>query len=584
MNLALNTRGALIARYLRPQRGRVIILSVLLLSSIGLQLLNPQILRRFIDGATQGASDRTLLTGAVMFIVIALVQQLFSVGATYFSENVGWTATNALRADLMRHCLRLDQSFHKSRTPGELIERIDGDVSALANLFSQMVIQVLGNLLLLAGVTVVLWAIDWRVGLMMTAFSLVLLLTLRRLQTFVVPYWKRARQASADLFGFIEERLAGTEDIRSSNAQEYTLRTLQLRLGEHYRTARAAGLRGRLVWTTSHVFFAIATGGIYVLGASLFNSGSMTLGTIFLITFYAGLLVEPISMLSRQAEDLQKAGAGIFRIQELIETRSTLTDGSGATVPQGALGVTFDHVSFGYDEAEKVLDDITFELEPGKVLGLLGRTGSGKTTLTRLLFRLYDPQAGAIRLSGVDIRSPHLRELRRRVGIVTQEVQLFHATVRDNLTFFDAAIPDERILQAIEDLGLLAWYRSLPEGLDTMLGSGGGLSAGEAQLLAFTRIFLRDPGLVILDEASSRLDPATEQLIERAVDKLLRPRGEPRTAIIIAHRLDTVHRADEIMILDGGRIRERGAREALLRDPDSRFNVLLKTGIEEALA
>jgi ABC-type multidrug transport system fused ATPase/permease subunit len=165
--------------------------------------------------------------------------------------------------------------------------------------------------------------------------------------------------------------------------------------------------------------------------------------------------------------------------------------------------------------------------------------------------------------------------------MVTQDVQLFEATVRDNLTLFDDSIPDERIVRALVDLGLHHWYQSLPEGLDTILGPGGsGLSAGEAQLLAFTRVFLRDPGLVILDEASSRLDPATEQLIERAVDKLL----QHRTGIIIAHRLDTIHRADEILILEHGRIREHGERERLLRDPHSRFNALLKTGIEEALA
>ena len=214
-------------------------------------------------------------------------------------------------------------------------------------------------------------------------------------------------------------------------------------------------------------------------------------------------------------------------------------------------------------------------------MGILGRTGSGKTTLTRLLFRLYDPQSGRIELGDVDIRTTPLRDLRRRVGIVTQEVQLFHASIRDNLTLFDNTIPDDRILMAIEELGLRSWYTALPEGLDTMLAAGnGGLSAGEAQLLAFTRIFLRDPGLVILDEASSRLDPATEQLIERAVDKLL----VNRTGIIIAHRLHTVHRADEILILEGGALAEHGARELLMRDPGSRFAQLLRTGLEEAMA
>jgi ABC-type multidrug transport system fused ATPase/permease subunit len=205
--------------------------------------------------------------------------------------------------------------------------------------------------------------------------------------------------------------------------------------------------------------------------------------------------------------------------------------------------------------------------------------------MTRLIFRLYDPDQGAIRLghngSAVDLRDVSLADLRQRVGMVTQNIELFHATVRDNLTFFDETVPDERILQVIHGLGLGEWYAALPEGLDTELESGGGgLSAGEQQLLAFTRIFLRDPGLVILDEASSRLDPATEHLIERAVDKLV----AGRTAIVIAHRLGTVERADEIMILEQGAIREYGERAQLASDPDSRFYSLLQTGMEDLLA
>ncbi len=213
------------------------------------------------------------------------------------------------------------------------------------------------------------------------------------------------------------------------------------------------------------------------------------------------------------------------------------------------------------------------------MLGLLGRTGSGKTTLTRLLFRLYEVTEGAICLGNGElhnIQQLSLHDLRQKVGMVTQEVQLFRASVRNNLTFFDATITDEQILAVMEDLGLGNWLDSLPHGLDTELRSeGASLSAGEAQLLAFTRVFLQDPGLVILDEASSRLDPATEQLIERAVDKLL----HKRTGIIVAHRLATVHRADQIMILANGRIQEHDSYEALTHNPDSHFAQLLQTGL-----
>ena len=245
-----------------------------------------------------------------------------------------------------------------------------------------------------------------------------------------------------------------------------------------------------------------------------------------------------------------------------------------------AVDAPFSILNSQFSISDAVLHDISLHIVAGRTLGILGRTGSGKTTLTRLLFRLYDVTGGAIRVGGSDIRDLRLDSLRARVGMVTQEVQLFHATVRDNLTFFDTSIPDARILAALKELELLPWYQGLPDGLDTVLAAGGGLSAGEAQVLAFTRVFLHDPGLVILDEASSRLDPATERLIERGVDRLL----AERTGIIIAHRLATVLRADDILILEDGRIREYGEREALRADTHSRFAELLRTGMEEVLA
>jgi ATP-binding cassette subfamily B protein len=353
----------------------------------------------------------------------------------------------------------------------------------------------------------------------------------------------------------------------------------------------------------------------FVLGAALFRRGEITLGTVFLLLAYVQQLRRPIEQLNRQAQDLANATASIVRIEELFGERSVLVDGP-RRLPAGALLVEFEGVSFHYpnrarDEeppltpsdatgkegttemedgdssfavrpsSDAVLEDVSFRLEPGEVLGLLGRTGSGKTTVGRLLFRLYDPAAGAVRLGGVDLREARLEDVRRRVGVVTQEVQLFHASVRDNLTFFDQTVPDGRLLEALRHLELWPWFASLPDGLDTRLAPhGGGLSAGEAQLLAFARVFLKDPGLVILDEASARLDPATEQRIERAIDRLL----AGRTAVVIAHRLATIRRADKIVLLGNGRVLEQGARTALAGDPGSRFAALQRSGLAEALA
>ncbi len=585
MNIPLRQYWELLVDYLKTQRARVVLLGVLLFSNIGLQLVNPQIMRSFIDSALAGAAQERLTFVAGLFFALALLQQVVSVCATYTGEAVAWTATNLLRFDLARHCLHLDMSFHNARTPGELIERIDGDVNTLSNFFSQFVIKVLGNALLLLGILLLLYRVDWRVGLTLTGWVVVAGIALGRLRNIAVPHWKALRQAFADLFGFLEERLGGTQDIRANGAKAYVMRRFYQLTRATWQKQLKAGLMANLMVNTTFILFAVGNATAFVVGAYLFQAGSITIGTVYLIFYYTTMLGRPIDQITQQMDDLQRAGAGIARVKELASTRSKLDDGPGAALPEGALAVEFEHVSFGYDGTEPVLRDLQFRLRPGVVLGLLGRTGSGKTTLTRLLLRLYDPAEGAIHLgdgeTSVDIRTARLQDLPRYVGMVTQNVQLFHATVRDNLTFFDGGIADEQILEVLQDLGLWTWYRALPDGLDSVLASGGGgLSAGEAQLLAFARIFLRDPGLVILDEASSRLDPATEHLIERAIDKLV----QNRTAIIIAHRLRTVERADEIMILEGGRIREYGPRQQLKNDPDSRFFALLQTGLEEVLA
>jgi len=581
MSIPLRQYWALLVRYLRPQWPRALLLAGLLLGSIGLQLINPQFLRFFIDMAAAQASNAVLARAALLFILAALLNQALSVGATYASENLAWSATNGLREDLAMHCLRLDMPFHKAHTPGEMIERIDGDVTALANFFSQFVIYVLGNALLLVGVLVVLWGIDWRAGLAMSGFAVVGMGAMLRARNIAVPFWERSRQAAADLTGYLVERLAGAEDIRSSGAVAYVLRGFFQLLRGLYDTTRLATLVGSVMSVVVLSVMALGTVAAFGIAALLYHGGVITLGTAYIIFHYSQMMFRPLNLISRQMEDLQKASAGIERIQQLRDERCLVQDGPGVALPAGPLAVEFRGVSFAYDSEETVLHDVSFRLEAGRVLGLLGRTGSGKTTLTRLLCRLYDADQGAILLAGIDIRQPRLAELRRRVGVVTQDVQLFQATVRDNLTFFDPSISDKQILAVLEELGLEDWYRTLPKGLDSeMAADATGLSAGEAQLLAFARVFLRDPGLVILDEASSRLDSVTEQRIERAVERLLRN----RTGLIVAHRLSTVSRVDEIMILEHGRICEYGEREHLAGNPTSRFAGLLRTGLEEALA
>ena len=590
MNISFGDYWGLLAKYLKTQRKKMALLTALLVGSLSIQLINPQIMRFFIDTAISGDEGGSLPAVALLFLGAALVNQLLTVGVSYLSADIGWASTNLLRRDLARHCLTLDMAFHNEHTPGEFIERVDGDVSTLANFFSQFTLQIVANLILLTGVLALLFREAWQVGLTMTLFAGLMFVALGKLGNIAGPYWRAVRQISAEFYGFLEERLAGTEDIRANGATAYILRRFHELARQFFHRELKAQLVTNGSIASGLILVNIGNAAALLVSGLLFEGNVLTIGTVYLLFHYSNMLVSPIRRISRQIEDFQKAGAGIARVQEFMAVRPQITDStrdatrrsqSEQPLPDGALAATFQNVSFAYHDQQPVLDGFSLRLEAGTVLGLLGRTGSGKTTLSRLLMRFYEPQAGQVTVGGVEIRQTRLADLRQRVGMVTQNVQLFHASVRDNLTFFDPTVPDEQIMTTLQALRLTDWLNSLPAGLDSRLESGGSwLSTGEAQLLALARVFLRDPGLIILDEASARLDPATEQKLESAIDRLL----HGRTAIIIAHRLTTIQRADEILILEDGHIREHGPRIELAANPTSHFHHLLQVGLDDVLA
>ena len=573
--------SALLLKYLRQQKGIVALASALILTNIGLQLVNPQIMRYFIDEAVAGSPLSTLMAAAGIFVAVALVQQVIGVVATYTSGQVGWNATNALRSDLARHALFLDMPFHNSHTPGEMIERIDGDSETLGGFFSTFAVQILGNVIMLVAVLALLFHEDWRAGLALTVFALIALGVIMRMRNVSVANWKADREASTETYGFIEERLAGREDVRTNAAQPYVLKGYFDHMWRWFRVrVKAAVVAGVVTSTSVLIYISVGVAVSLAVGSYLFYEGLITIGTVFLIYQYTRLLIQPVGSVANEVESLQRAGASVIRIHELLRTQQEVTDGRGVHFSDGPLAVRFDSVSFGYNSNEPVLRDVAMDLRPGRVVGLLGRTGSGKTTMTRLLFRLYDPDEGKVLIGGEDIRDARLSDLHDRVGLVTQDVRLFHGTVRDNLTFFDRSVTDSRLHDVLRELGLTRWHDSLPEGLDTMLQpDGGSLSSGEAQMLAFARVFLKDPSVVVLDEATSRLDRVTEATIERAVAKLVKE----RTVLIVAHHLATIQRCDDIVILEDGQVVEAGERENLASDPNTRFHGLLQTGLEEIL-
>ena len=608
MKIPLKSYWSLLHTYLRSQWVRIVILFGFLALKITLRLVNPQILRSFLDQAVVGAPLTNLLREGAAFLAFAAVIQILTVANVSLGETVAWTATNALRIDILHHCLGLDMTFHKAHTPGELAERIDSDVDALSNFFSSFVVNIIGNSLLAVGIVVLMYKLEWRLGLTFTLFAIIGLVITMRLRHIAVPHWDKLHEIRAQFYGFLGEQLEGTEDISANGAQAYVLRRFYNLLRRWFPLDRNASLAAYSGWMTNAALVAVGECLAYGLTGYLWFAGRISIGTAYLIVEYAGMLYSQVAELRWQITDLQHAEAGITRIQDLMNIHSKLVDSNAASLPEGPFSVAFHHVSFAYNDQEQppsevnpiklddhqsensnttknqrdntVLDNLDFRLEPGKTLGLLGRTGSGKTTLARLILRLYDPVEGEIHLGAVPLTKTPIRDIRKRVALVTQEVQLFQASVRDNLSLFKPDVADSEIRRILHNLGLKDWLQSLPDGLDTELSSGGGgLSAGQAQLLAFARVFLANPDLVILDEASSRLDPVTEGLIEKAIDMLI----ADRTSIIIAHRLNTVQRVDEILILDKGHLRETGNRALLAEDPQSHFYHLMQTGLQDVL-
>ncbi len=567
-----------LGRYLRPRAVGLAGLGALLVASTALAVISPQFLRGFIDQTEAAEPVSALVRIAALFMLFALAADALRVAADVQGARVAWAATNELRGDLTRHCLSLDMSFYEMHSGGVLIERIDGDVGKLANFFSKMTLLIVSNGLLLIGIGVALFVQDWRIGLCYVPFVLGSALLLRRLVGASIPAAAAQRAATADLLGYLEERLGGLTDVRANGARDHVRRGFWQASAKLLTAVRRAAMLG-VRWPAAAQ--SLASAGLVlalVAGITLYVSGQVTLGGAYLFVAYAGMLQAPLLAIVMQVHDMEEALGALRRVRELFGLRSAIADGPGRLParPEGSgVALELDDVSFSYRPDEFALRHISLRLAPGRRLAIVGRTGSGKSTLARLLFRFADPTDGRILLAGQDLRDVSVDSLRAQVGWVTQEVQTFHDTVRDNVTVFDGDIEDAVVAEALREVGLGAWLDRLPDGLDTVLGAGeGGLSAGEAQLLAFARVLVADPGLVVLDEASSRLDPESRRLFDAATERLL----AGRTAVVIAHQLDAVRSADHVLVLRDGQVVEYGERAALAANPESEFSRLSHLG------
>ena len=589
MSRTASPEARLLGATLRPERRWTGAVVAVLLVAMLLRLATPALLGRFVDVATSNGSLDTLTAIAMAYVAAALISEILALGVIWGSVNLSWRAGNRLRERLAHHALRLDMSWHGKHSPGQLIERIDGDVEALVVFFANVVVHVLGNVALVVGMLVVAFFIDPRAAVVLLISAVVGTAVMVRLRSAAVAAREAEREVNAQLYGDLEERLGGLEDLRANGAGEYAVHRLHTHSASSWRAARKASLFGDSSYAAAAITFATGSVATLAVGVLLHDRGAITTGAVLSLFRYSEMLRQPLERIAEQMKEFQKALAGARRAARLVSTMPAIADGPRGpeALSEGALGIDFDEVTFAYDtESLPALREVSLNIAPGTHVGIVGRTGSGKTTIGRLILRFWDVQQGAVRVGGVDVRELKRDALRERLAVVTQDVELFRASLRDNLTLFGTwRATDDELVTVLNDVGLEAWLASLPEGLDTHIDGGRSLSAGEAQLLAFARAFLSAPDLVVLDEASSRLDPTTEAKIASATRRLL----DGRTAVIIAHRLATLDEVDEIVVMEHGRIAEHGRRDVLAADPSSRFAHLLAVAghgqsLDEALA
>jgi len=504
-----------------------------------------------------------LLLGAVLLRLGLQGIQTFNVQA------VGQRLTARIRDDLFAHAMALSLRFHDRTPVGKLLTRLTSDVDALAEVFGSGAVGVLADLVTLLVIAVTMISIEWRLGLLLLVSQVPVVLGILWLQGRFRKANYRVREELSQLNADLQENLQGLEVVQmfrreATNSARFAQVTAAYREAVNGTILFDSAISAFIEWVAlSAVAVVLALGGAMVLGSA------MGLGTLTTFILYSQRLFDPLRQLAERFTQIQGGLTAVERIGELLEQPIEIADlptseRTAAAIQSGsrrasAGEVIFDNVSFAYRVDDPILTDLSFRIAPGEHVALVGPTGSGKTTVIRLLCRLYEPQRGRILLDGIDIRQLPIPTLRQRLGVVLQDTFLFSGNVADNLRL-DAPITSEDLHQICAELGLEPLLRRLPDGLATELRErGGNLSSGERQLLSVARVAIRDPSVLVMDEATAFMDPSTEATLQRDLSRLL----QQRTAIVIAHRLATVEAADRILVLRKGRLIEQGSHSQL---------------------
>ncbi len=561
-------------RRVRSLRGALEMLAprwpVMLVSTVSICLVSlaylarPLVIQRAIDEGLVGRNGNVLVVAAIVFLVLAVCAYVFQAVSTYTVTWVGQAFIRDLRIRLFSHLQRLSMSFYDSESSGRLLSRMTADMVALTDVLNSGFLMIVQALLLLVGTLFIVFSLSWELSLVSLVVIPPLVVATAIFRVYSERAYEAVRDRIADVLVHMQESFAGMRVVQAFARERHNME----RFGAINEANYAANLRTVRI-SAMYIPFIEWLGGLgigiilYFGGRGIFGA-SVSVGTIAAFVFYLNFIFQPIQQLSQVYDLLQSGFAALNKIFGVLAIEPDVREPArAATLPDPVRGrIDLEGVTFGYAADTPVLHGIDVSIEPGQRLALVGATGAGKSTIAKLMMRFYDPTSGRVLLDRCDLSELRFQDLRRAVTLVPQEGFLFSGTIRENILFGRPEATDEEMVRSCKALGVHEFVQSLPQGYDTAVSyRGSRLSAGEKQLVSLSRAFLADPPVLILDEATSSLDPGTEALVEATMKRLL----AGRTSIVVAHRLSTAEHADRVLVVDDGRIVEDGHHDALLK-------------------
>ncbi|MBW8686574.1 ABC transporter ATP-binding protein [Chitinophaga rhizophila] len=524
--------------------------------------MRPYLIQLTVDKYIAGQLMQMLIFITMVQVVLLLLETVMRFYFSYLTNWLGQSVVKDLRVAVYRKIVRLNLGFFDKTPIGTLTTRTINDIEAINDVFSEGLISIIADMLMIIAILAVMFVEDWRLTLISLSPFPILIIATYIFKESVNKSFHRVRNAVSSLNAFVQEHLTGVVIVQAFTGEKREYARFK-QINKEHRTANIDAIFAYSVFfPVVEIILAISLGLMVWWGANKVLNYEVTQGVMIAFIMYLNMLFRPLRMLADKFNTLQMGMVASERVFRIMDSDDYIPDTGTkeAAAMQGA--ITFDHVYFAYKEDKYVLKDIDFSARPGETIAIVGHTGSGKTTIISILNRLYEIQKGRILIDGTDIRDFTLAALRSKIGVVLQDVFLFAGSVYENITLRNPAITRDEVEQAAKLIGLHDFIQQLPGGYDyQVMERGSTLSLGQRQLISFVRALLYDPSILILDEATSSVDTESEMLIQQAIDKLI----SDRTSIIIAHRLSTVSKASKIIVLDKGEIREMGTHEELLK-------------------